>query len=621
MRFRTKITTFFAAFSLFFGTIFAFNNSKVAEVKAAESTPVYDVNSYATIMPIVDESNNPTQFYNIFGNGAYSYAKRIRSIKFTTELTADELTKTSEASTLVFEAGNMAYGADGVTEVKTNNFYIPTYLVLTNELNADKNTLFDCIVYSPVEKIYAPTSCENLFSNDGCWSSLKSITFENNAFVTTNTTSMKNMFSGLTMDTLDISNFDGSNVTDLSYMFSGYANFKNLIFPTANFAPKATTTEYMFWRFNTKSELESYDFLANLDTSNVTNMSNMFASSGPVMKDGVAETLDFTKYTKFSTANVTDMNNMFDSSGFTSINVDSFDTSKVLNMYRMFANSANLRTISFPANFGSACTNFGSMFYYCVGLQTADLTNINTDNAEDMSAMFMLCINMKSVDFPTDFDTSKVTKMGNMFAYCMSLVNLDLGAMDISSGTNVYHMFYQCSSLSCIHTTDKTLASDVSIDLPKQFADYAGVPTLDAIAVAEQTLDIRVEYFIGRWQALRTAGGEQGICAALVDKSDEKDELTMLFTMYEESTPEQQNQISTHADVEGVTIGETMQYLTDVLNGNVKTDGDYGIESNPADISTLSVNLNNETTLIIIISVLSIIAISGYYVISKRKHA
>ena len=37
MRFKTKITTFFAAFSLSFGTFFAFYNSEVAEVKAEET--------------------------------------------------------------------------------------------------------------------------------------------------------------------------------------------------------------------------------------------------------------------------------------------------------------------------------------------------------------------------------------------------------------------------------------------------------------------------------------------------------------------------------------------------------------------------------------------------------
>lgn len=632
MKNKSKIFSLAISLSLFLGLAFTLNDNKVAEVKAEEVggtfTPTYDVTSYATF--------KSGKLYESVKAGttsqmSSSYYVNIISITITNNL--DEATLTdlrTRAGDNIYEIGEIAYDSSS-SEVKTDGCYIPLYLTRAT------GDFYDCTIYAPVDKIYANQDSSYLFNS---LRNCKSIDFV--SFDTSNVTSMRGMFSGLqVLETLDISNFDGSNVEDIAYMFASLQNIKNVVLPAQNFAPKAKDASYMFNYFNSNNTLESWDFLENLDTSAVTNMSHMFEwAASEIM-------LDFTKYPKFTTANVTnmqsmfrytqglkqmnlssfntskvtDMSSMFSQCGLEVIDLRNFDTSSVLTMNSMFSMAWNTREVLFADNWGAACTDMANMFYYMALVKEFDLTTFKTSNVTTMASMFNSCVNLITVKFPADLDTSNVTSMSYMYAQCWSLVNLDLGALDISSGTNVNKMFNGCKSLSCIHTTDSTLANDVHIELPKQFADYAGVPTLDAIAATEQTLDIRVEHFVGRWQALRAAGGEQGICIALVSGTDEQNELAMLFTMYEESTAEQQNLISTHADVEGVTIGETMQYLTDVLNGITKTDGDYGIETNPSELTTLSLNLNSKTTLIMIVSVLSIIVISGYYVISKRKHA
>ena len=69
--------------------------------------------------------------------------------------------------------------------------------------------------------------------------------------------------------------------------------------------------------------------LENFDTSNVTNMSEMF-------RESVATSLDLSK---FNTSKVTNMVDMFYGSQATSLDLSSFDTSSVTNMNGMFAES------------------------------------------------------------------------------------------------------------------------------------------------------------------------------------------------------------------------------------------------------------------------------------------
>ncbi|MGL5899296.1 MAG: bacterial Ig-like domain-containing protein, partial [Lactobacillaceae bacterium] len=71
--------------------------------------------------------------------------------------------------------------------------------------------------------------------------------------------------------------------------------------------------------------------LNNLNTSNVTDMSDMFANVSPAQG-----TLDLSS---FDTSNVTNMSEMFSSSGAAKINLSSFDMSNVSNKNRMFVAS------------------------------------------------------------------------------------------------------------------------------------------------------------------------------------------------------------------------------------------------------------------------------------------
>ena len=98
---------------------------------------------------------------------------------------------------------------------------------------------------------------------------------------------------------------------------------------------------------------------------------------------------------KLNTSNVTDMQNMFwYCLNLTSLDVSHFDTSKVTNMY--------------------------SMFYSLGNLSSLDVSKFDTSNVTNMDYMFFGCSNLENLDL-RHFDTSNVTKMAEMFSYCYKL--------------------------------------------------------------------------------------------------------------------------------------------------------------------------------------------------------
>ena len=219
----------------------------------------------------------------------------------------------------------------------------------------------------------------------------------------------------------------------------------------------------LFSNFTNCTEID----LANLDTSDVTNMASMFSHCSSLTKLDVSN---------FDTSNVTDMNYMFyncknlaelDVSGFNTSNVtgmgsmfyycsslasldtSNFDTSKVTDMDSMFYYCSSLASLD-TSNFDtSKVTDMGSMFQGCSKLTVLDLSSFATSGVTDMGGMFASCSKLTELDV-SDFDTSKVTNMGQMFYNCSSLTELDVSNFDTSKVTSMYRMFYYCSSLASL---------------------------------------------------------------------------------------------------------------------------------------------------------------------------
>ena len=218
------------------------------------------------------------------------------------------------------------------------------------------------------------------------------------------------------------------------------ANFKNQL-TKIKFDSGVIANQNSTGLFYGLTNLRSIEGLANLDTSNVTNMSKMFRDSSNLTE------LDLSK---FNTAKVTDMYAMFyGCTNLKSIDLSSFDTSKVTDMMRMFAGCKEMVNIDVSHFNTSNVTTMSQIFYGCEKLEELDLSNFDTSNVTDMSWMFDGCSSLKTIDV-SNFNTSNVTKMYAMFRGCSNLVSLDLSNFDNSKVTDMASMFYGCSSLKNI---------------------------------------------------------------------------------------------------------------------------------------------------------------------------
>ena len=140
-----------------------------------------------------------------------------------------------------------------------------------------------------------------------------------------------------------------------------------------------------------------------------------------------------------------DMSSMFAyCSGLTSLDLSGFDTSAVTSMSRMFAFCSGLTSLNLSGLNTSAVTNMASMFESCSGLTSLDLTGFDTSAVTNMEMMFNNCSKLTSLNL-SSFYTSAVTSMDYMFAYCSNLTSLILGPNFLKTSKYDYVDFSYCT--------------------------------------------------------------------------------------------------------------------------------------------------------------------------------
>lgn len=106
----------------------------------------------------------------------------------------------------------------------------------------------------------------------------------------------------------------------------------------------------------------------------------------------------------------------------------------------------NVKTLFFSNFNTSKITYMDNMFYDCGNLTKLDITCFDTSNVLGMWQMFQGCGHLVSLDV-SKFNTSKVTDMSQMFASCGELRSLNLSNFNTSKVTDMNQMFLQCREL------------------------------------------------------------------------------------------------------------------------------------------------------------------------------
>ena len=125
--------------------------------------------------------------------------------------------------------------------------------------------------------------------------------------------------------------------------------------------------------------------------------------------------------------------------------IANLDTSNVTDMKKMFYSCQKLTTLDLTNFDTSNVIDMNNMFYYCQSLTTLDLSSFDTSKVTKIDSMFQNCNSLTSLDL-SNFDTSNVTNMSFMFYYCTLLGNIP--KLNASKVTNINKFAYNCTSLT-----------------------------------------------------------------------------------------------------------------------------------------------------------------------------
>ena len=132
------------------------------------------------------------------------------------------------------------------------------------------------------------------------------------------------------------------------------------------------------------------------------------------------------------------------------VRIEGWDTSNVTDMSNMFVGCRSLeRVIGLEGLDTSNVTRMECTFDGCSALASLDVSNWDTSNVESMRSMFNGCSELTSLDV-SNWDTSSATDMSYMFEGCASLESLDLGNFDVKRVQNAISMFDGCISLETL---------------------------------------------------------------------------------------------------------------------------------------------------------------------------
>ena len=168
-------------------------------------------------------------------------------------------------------------------------------------------------------------------------------------------------------------------------IFSAYYAINHVVFDPsfANYHPTSTRCWFMYM-----DALESITGIEYLNTSNVTDMINMF----------------------------------YDCSSLTDIDVSGFNTANVTNMRGMFDGCTSLKSLDVSKFNTVSVTDMSCMFRDCSSLTSLGLSGFNTANETDMEGMFNNCTNLSTIYVGSGWSTNDVTESTDMFLNCTKLV-------------------------------------------------------------------------------------------------------------------------------------------------------------------------------------------------------
>ena len=196
------------------------------------------------------------------------------------------------------------------------------------------------------------------------------------------------------------------------------------------------------------TNLTEIENLTNLDTSKIIYMNGMFANSTALTEIDLSG---------FNTVNVNSMKDMFKNvEEVEELDLTQFDTDLTENMSGMFSGAKKLSKVTLPANFGNNAADMSYMFANDSALAFAnstsafDISNINTGRASDMSYMFYNAASISTIILPVRNFGAAATNMSHMFDGAVNILDIDTTRFNVGNAVDLSYMFASMSEIGSL---------------------------------------------------------------------------------------------------------------------------------------------------------------------------
>ena len=247
---------------------------------------------------------------------------------------------------------------------------------------------------------------------------------------------MSNMFQRSNFTAIDVRSFNTKNVKYMGCMFCGVIKAKNIDLRGWDVS-SLLGSHLMF----ASTQIEHIN-LAGWNSHVLQDTSRMFEGTVAL------QSLDITG---IDTSKVKNMFGMFYLSALPNLDLTQLNTNSVTNMNSMFKQMSRISSLNFASFDTSNVTDFGEMFRgIVIGSRTLDVRSFNTSKVTAMYMMFDGTNLIGNLDL-SSFDTSHVGDMSNMFSNSVFLNSVNLSSFDTSSVVNMQGMFYRTLGMPVIN--------------------------------------------------------------------------------------------------------------------------------------------------------------------------
>jgi surface protein len=137
-----------------------------------------------------------------------------------------------------------------------------------------------------------------------------------------------------------------------------------------------------------------------------------------------------------------------ENSNLIEVDFSQLETENIKSMAHLFNKCRNLTKANFGSNFDtSKVTNMRNLFYSCKELNELDLSTFKLENVINAESMFEFCYKLKEIIFNNNTRTNNLEIMTNMFRWCRSLEYINAEILNANKAKNLNYIFAYCYTL------------------------------------------------------------------------------------------------------------------------------------------------------------------------------